>query len=175
MRLPLLVTLLLAVGCAHEAPAAARHAAPATASKPGREPPPMRGVVDAHNAVRAKHNLPPMSWSPGAAAVAQAWANQCRWGHNPNNGERGENIAAYTGDPSPLQSVALWAGEAKDYDSAHNACRPGAQCGHYTQLVWAKTTRVGCAMTTCDFLGAGTTFVVCDYEPPGNYIGERPY
>ncbi|KAL3692376.1 hypothetical protein R1sor_006027 [Riccia sorocarpa] len=39
-------------------------------------------------------------------------------------------------------------------------------------IVWKATTKVGCASAKCP---AGGTFTVCSYNPPGNYIGERPY
>ena len=41
--------------------------------------------------------------------------------------------------------------------------------GHYTQMVWPTTTRVGCAMAT----NAGNDFLVCRYSPAGNVTG-RP-
>jgi pathogenesis-related protein 1 len=44
-------------------------------------------------------------------------------------------------------------------------------CGHYTQIVWRNTKAVGCAVG-----GKGAREVwVCDYDPPGNYVGQRPY
>jgi hypothetical protein len=63
---------------------------------------------------------------------------------------------------------------------ATNACAAGEPCGHYTQLVWRGTTRVGCGKATCTVnspFGAGFPtweYYVCDYEPPGN-SGARPY
>ncbi|CAG0911739.1 unnamed protein product, partial [Cyprideis torosa] len=42
-----------------------------------------------------------------------------------------------------------WAIEAQHYDYGSNSCRPGEQCGHYTQMVWRDTRQVGCAMTLC--------------------------
>ncbi len=144
--------------------------------------------LDAQNAVR--HNaqpapspkLPDFTWSADAASVAQAWANNCVYEHNAGRGQRGENIAANT-PPSAwtLQDVVnAWAGEAKDYDYATNTCASGKECGHYTQIVWRDTVRVGCAQQLCTtnspFSGGGSwEFWVCDYEPPGNYVGQRPY
>ena len=44
-------------------------------------------------------------------------------------------------------------------------------CGHYTQVVWANTLSVGCGVAVCPT----GTIVVCNYAPPGNYVGEKPY
>jgi hypothetical protein len=70
--------------------------------------------------------------------------------------------------------VESWASEARWYDYESNTCRApeDESCGHYTQIVWADTTRAGCGMTVCD--GKGQIWV-CDYEPAGNVIGRRPY
>jgi hypothetical protein len=77
--------------------------------------------------------------------------------------------------------VGAWAAEASDYDYARNTCAAGKVCGHYTQLVWRATTRVGCATQVCDRNSPfGSRFPtwqlwVCNYAPPGNYVGQRPY
>ncbi|HEY5676936.1 MAG TPA: CAP domain-containing protein [Myxococcales bacterium] len=145
--------------------------------------------LDAQNAVRRAPRppppspLPPLTWSEAAASVAASWAAGCNYQHNPNRGERGENIAA-SAPPGRWQltdAVAAWAGEASDYDYASNTCAAGKQCGHYTQIVWASTLRAGCAHKLCTAnspFGSGAPqwdFWVCDYEPPGNFVGQRPY
>ena len=43
--------------------------------------------------------------------------------------------------------------------------------GHYTQMVWRETTALGCGEAICN----KTLIVACNYDPPGNYIGRRPY
>jgi pathogenesis-related protein 1 len=144
--------------------------------------------LDAQNAVRRAPQpapaspLPPFTWSLDAAAVARSWANGCVYQHNSNRGQRGENIAASSpGYLDVPKTVAAWAGEAADYDYQSNTCASGKECGHYTQLVWRDTARAGCAQARCHSnspFGAqfpDWDFFVCDYEPPGNYIGQRPY
>jgi hypothetical protein len=133
--------------------------------------------------------LPALDWSASAEAVAQAWASGCVYQHNGGRSAdgipRGENIAATApggrADATPAYVVGLWAGEWPDYTYATNSCAAGKVCGHYTQLVWRGTTRVGCARARCTTnspFGASFPtwdFFVCDYEPPGNYAGQRPY
>ncbi|MCA1825634.1 MAG: CAP domain-containing protein [Myxococcales bacterium] len=163
---------------------------PAMQEVPVTAPPTMEALawLDAQNAVRQNARpvpsppLTPLTWSADAAAVALAWAQNCTYQHNQNRGLRGENIAANgpSGSWSLQGVVDAWAGEAADYDLANNSCASGKECGHYTQLVWRDTTRAGCAHATCNrnspFAGISTwDFWVCDYEPPGNVVGQKPY
>ncbi|KAI7979322.1 hypothetical protein LOK49_Contig397G00006 [Camellia lanceoleosa] len=45
-------------------------------------------------------------------------------------------------------------------------------CGHYTQVVWADTQKVGCASATCNH-ELGILFI-CSYDPTGNYPNVNP-
>jgi hypothetical protein len=64
-----------------------------------------------------------------------------------------------------------------DYDYATNKC--SGVCGHYTQIVWGATTHLGCAKKTCTTnnpFGKGSWEIwVCNYSPPGNFVGKKPY
>jgi len=73
----------------------------------------------------------------------------------------------------PTDVVNAWASEIEFYDYETNSCEEGQMCGHYTQVVWADTERVGCAYRTCD--GLGSQVWVCNYYPAGNFNGEKPY
>ncbi|WP_375768714.1 CAP domain-containing protein [Archangium gephyra] len=146
-------------------------------------------MVAAHNAARTKAKptpspaLPPLTWSPEAAKVAQAYVKQCQFEHNKNRGKFGENLAAAAppGSKTNAQVVEDWASEAADYSYATNKCAPGKVCGHYTQVVWRNTTQVGCATAICTKNSPfGSQFPtwqlwVCNYTPPGNYVGQKPY
>ncbi|KAH8498627.1 hypothetical protein H0E87_017527 [Populus deltoides] len=88
-----------------------------------------------------------------------------------SNGPYGENLAKGSGSFTGTAAVNLWVAEKPCYDYASNSC-VGGQCLHYTQVVWRNSVRVGCARVKCT---NGWWFVSCNYDPPGNYIGERPY
>jgi uncharacterized protein YkwD len=145
----------------------------------------MVGMTAAHNAARAAVDppadqpLPPLSWSSELAAVAQAHADKCVFRHSANG--YGENLFATSSgaSPAPEDVVGSWIGEADSYDLASNACS-GATCGHYTQVVWADSLRLGCGIASCadgsPFEGGSAwQFWVCTYDPPGNFVGQRPY
>jgi pathogenesis-related protein 1 len=141
-----------------------------------------RSFVDAHNAVRAAAQpapsppLPPVSWSEDVADVARDWAARCVFEHS--SAALGENLAIFSSpSATPEQVVEAWASEVADYDYADNRCAAGAQCGHYTQVVWRDSTSIGCAAVACeDVVGFGDGLLfVCNYDPPGNYVGRRPY
>lgn len=156
------------------------------------EPPELAGITAAHNQVRAGVGVGPLTWDPALATIASAWAAQCvdavaPFGlidHNPNRSVGylldgvatyvGENIYGTSGDASGAGAVGAWAAEVANYSYATNGCAAGKVCGHYTQVVWRATSRVGCAKHDC----AGLTYhstIVCDYGPGGNVVGQRPY
>jgi hypothetical protein len=119
----------------------------------------LEAMLNGHNQARCEVDppaatMPAMIWDDQLAAVAEAHANAGVFQHNPNRQADyvaaggppgvpvGENIAA--GNLSPTQVVGLWVQERINYDHATNLCAQGQQCGHYTQVVWADTIRVGC-------------------------------
>ncbi|KAB2085900.1 hypothetical protein ES319_A05G428100v1 [Gossypium barbadense] len=128
------------------------------------------------NAARAANRMPPLVWDERLAHYAQWYANQrhedCALRHS--NGPYGENIFWGGGDGwIPADAVAAWVSESKWYNYWSNSCAGGQECGHYTQIVWSSTKRVGCARVVCD--GGKGVFMTCNYDPPRNFIGERPY
>jgi hypothetical protein len=187
----------LALCCAAGAdrPAARRPEDPVRpAATPVPADPVAAELLRLHNAARASARpapvpaLPPLGWSAAAASAAQAWADRCEWGHDPSLPARGmgQNIfAAASSAPevvaTPAEAVGSWVGEAASYHHGANRCDAGKVCGHYTAVVWRTTTAVGCAHRRCTRhspFGAGLPrwdYWVCNYVPPGNWVGEKPY
>ncbi|XP_037540507.1 peptidase inhibitor 16, partial [Nematolebias whitei] len=119
-------------------------------------------------------------WDSSLKLMAEAYAAKCIWNHNPELEETGENLYAGTGPLDFAQAVEKWFMEHLDYDFQNNTCDEVKMCGHYTQMVWADTHRVGCAFHLCDKMDGldwedRTSFLVCNYFPAGNYEGVRPY
>ena len=128
-------------------------------------------------------NMPAIFRSQSLAQSSNNWASRCIWGHSGTPGV-GENIYAIS-IRSPNTSafnvdipVQAWGSEKPYYFYNTNTCATGQVCGHYTQMIWANTRFVGCAIQDCPIitnLGYGGTYVVCQYSPPGNFGGQRPY
>lgn len=143
-------------------------------------------MLAAHNAARAAVDpaaataIPALEWSDDLAKVASDYAKECRFEHS--EGEYGENLFATSLSARPAAVVKPWVDEKADFDYASNTCAAGKVCGHYTQVVWAKSLRVGCGYADCiensPFDGSPSPRWqnwVCNYDPPGNYVGQKPY
>jgi pathogenesis-related protein 1 len=132
-----------------------------------------REMVTAHNTVRSALKLPSLQWSAELATISQKWADtlvaQRRFAHNPDS-PYGENLFMITGGAAASSMVVeQWISESRDYDYQTNKCN--GVCGHYTQVVWRRTRKVGCAVAR----GSGREVWVCSYDPPGNFVGAWPY
>jgi uncharacterized protein YkwD len=123
--------------------------------------------LQAHNRYRSLHAAPGVTWSAALAQSARDWAGTCPSGHSAT--PYGENIAYASRNKSAADVVALWYGEKAGYDFAKPGQQPGT--GHFTQVVWKKTARIGCAHSA-GCAGAWSDIWVCQYSPPGNIAGK---
>lgn len=114
-----------------------------------------------------------MQWSEPLAAIAREWAEGLiasgKFEH-PFRPPYGVNLYEITGGSArPAEVVKDWAGEAQDYTYSTNTC--AAVCGHYTQVIWNDTKEIGCGVAR----GGEREIWVCEYDPPGNFVGKKPY
>ncbi len=138
--------------------------------------------VAAHNRWRANYGTANVEWDATIAAFAQEWAdNQAAAGTMNHRDENpyGENLFSGTaGAYGPDAVVDAWGGEVKDWDLActgdlEQCCKvEWWNCAHFTQVVWSKTTKIGCGKATS---ASGNDIVVCNYSPKGNYSGVSPF
>lgn len=153
----------------------------------------IENILNAHNKARQKAGVPNLLWSNTLEKYAQEWAaylksnKQCGLLHRPSTGSQkqkyGENLF-YLGPVkwsngkiaqqqlSEQLVVNKWLGEKSNYDITSNTCKAGSVCGHYTQVMWKKSTQLGCAAVACN---NQAQVVVCNYDPPGNFSGQRPF
>lgn len=152
---------------------------PATAAErtfPGFE----QAIVRMHDVEREAVGAPPLQWDADLAKDAADWARHLsdvnelvHWSEeNDDDNEQGENlwmgtrgyyslpamIKGWSDEKRPLARMASWE------DDYH-------QVGHYTQMVWSGTRKVGCAVAS----NRENDVLVCRYWPAGNVIGEQPY
>ena len=132
-------------------------------------------IVNKHNEYRNDVGVSNLKWSNHLAIEAQKWADElvsqnCAFKHS--GSVHGENIYWSSGGSQGTSAVISWASEIKYYHGQKVSYSNYTKFGHYTQIVWYSTTEVGCAMSTCK---NGSTIWVCNYNPPGNYIGSKAY
>lgn len=131
----------------------------------------LASFLHTHNRVRAEHCAPPLVWSSEIAHRAQAWAEElaargCAFEHS--HGPYGENLARGTAGvhDDPVEIVHLWYRELEHYNFGVGGF--SLATGHFTQVVWTGSRRLGCGTSTCN----GKRIWVCNYDPPGNYRGQ---
>lgn len=160
------------------------------------------GMTAAHNQKRALVDATPplgeLVWDTEIATFAQGYADQlaqrCSNQLMHNNSDYGENLAAFFSFGgggsgligSPEQVVTNWYNEIDCWtygtirgtevcDMACTSAMRSNGCGHYTQVAWRGTERVGCGVASCNNGGSRIEYWVCNYDPPGNWVGMAPY
>ncbi|XP_010903200.2 cysteine-rich secretory protein LCCL domain-containing 1 [Esox lucius] len=154
-------------------------------------------ILDLHNKLRGEvyppaSNMEHMVWDTELERTAEEWAETCLWEHGPASllPQIGQNLGAHWGWPRPPTfHVQAWYDEVKDFSFPYpQECDPycpyrcsGPVCTHYTQLVWATSSRIGCAINMCYNMNvwgqiwAKAVYLVCNYSPKGNWWGHAPY
>ena len=135
-------------------------------------------ILDLHNKTRAEVGVAPLRWDPYLACRAISYgptlAQYDRPVHSPRTGRETsrENLLQALRGTSPAAMMNVWIAERRYF-------RPGifpdvsttgnwADVGHYTQMVWPRTTSVGCGVQR----GIGRfDWLICRYSPPGNKDG----
>uniref|UniRef100_A0A8D2IQX7 Cysteine rich secretory protein LCCL domain containing 1 n=1 Tax=Varanus komodoensis TaxID=61221 RepID=A0A8D2IQX7_VARKO len=157
----------------------------------------MQSILDLHNKLRGQvypqaSNMEYMTWDVELERSAQSWAETCLWEHGPSSllPSIGQNLGAHWGRYRPLTfHVQSWYDEVRDFTYPYpQECDPycpykcsGPVCTHYTQVVWATSNRIGCAVNLCHNMNVWgqiwpkAIYLVCNYSPKGNWWGHAPY
>jgi uncharacterized protein YkwD len=130
-------------------------------------------ILEAHNSARGAFGSPDLVWDEALQTNAQAWADhlaQTGSFAHARQSEDGENL--WMGSASAYQleeMVGAWIAEKQYFKHGIfpnvSTTQKWSDVGHYTQIVWKTTTKVGCALAT----GGGNDILVCRYGPPGNW------
>ena len=145
---------------------------------------------------RGSTNQPPASnmmelqWDDELSVVAQRLADQCVFSHDCADCRQvqrfrvGQNLyQSFNNRPGDLstewtKAVESWYGEISLFpptEASVTNYQFSPDTGHYTQMMWSSTTRLGCGMaefTRGRFL---TRLLVCNYGEAGNIIGAPMY
>jgi len=136
-------------------------------------------VLKTHNDLRAQYGSRPLAWDPVLAAQARSYgptlAQYDRPVHSPRTGRewsRENLLQALRGTPTSGM-LNVWVGESRYFTPGifPNVSTTGnwADVGHLTQMLWADTTTVGCAVQR----GIGNfDWLICRYAPAGNKDGK---
>jgi uncharacterized protein YkwD len=115
---------------------------------------------DVTSSYRRQHSSPALVWDAAIAAQAAAYVAGCPKGHSGASGV-GENLA--WGYDSLSAAVEAWYNEVQAYDFSKGGF--SGSTGHFTQLVWKDTSKVGCAVNrACEM----ATYI-CQYAAPGGW------
>ncbi|XGW02591.1 hypothetical protein V3C99_014547 [Haemonchus contortus] len=107
------------------------------------------------------------------------WVSKCNYGHSRKEGY-GENIWASSDNHMDLKQAAessssMWFAELEERGVGEELKFTeqlfSKKVGHYTQMVWQDSTRIGCAVKWCDEI----TFAACQYQTPGNTMTYNIY
>ncbi|BFZ03588.1 hypothetical protein BsWGS_06627 [Bradybaena similaris] len=141
-------------------------------------------ILAIHNKLRASvtpfaGDMLLMKWDPEVEMNARHWAEACvrtatgGFTHDslrfiPGRFSLGQNIG--WGQPNITKAIDEWFAEKANYDPRFgemlNGLPDDKNFGHYTQIVWARTSQLGCAASICD----KTKFWVCEYGRGGNVL-----
>jgi hypothetical protein len=143
-------------------------------------------LLAAHNRERAELGIAPLRWDPALVASAERWGGElAELGDieheaddpdDPDPDPEGENLWMGTRSAwAPEEMVGMWIAEKAHFVPGRfpEVSRTGSyeDVGHYTQLMWRDTGRVGCAVVS----NSDDDILVCRYAQAGNVYGERPF
>jgi len=144
----------------------------------------LQQVLDLHNEYRCMHGVPLFTWDDEIASNAKAWASKGKYEHSTSESRKiqgeqcGENIAWGYPNRSGTDSTRAWYNEIKFTKPSGTANGPkdstpkGQVIGHYTQIVWKSSTKLGCAKGSAVSMGHSGDFWVCQYCIAGNFLGQ---
>lgn len=127
-------------------------------------------MLSEHNNKRSKHGAQSLTWDGELEKYAQDYADQysCSGSLSHSGGPYGENLAV--GYDSATKALDAWYDEIDEYDFSNPGF--GESTGHFTQVVWKDSSKLGCAYKDCG--GSTGRYIICSYQNPGNVIGRFP-
>jgi len=154
-------------------------------------------VLDYHNRLRSRvasgstgqppaENMVQLQWDSELARVAQRLADQCKFQHDCSDCRRvqrfrvGQNIYQSFNTRSEKNdwtaAIDSWFNEIKIFPSSSvSNYKFASATGHYSQMMWAKTSRIGCGVTSFRSGRFISRLYVCNYGESGNVLRQPVY
>lgn len=133
-------------------------------------------------------NMMQMSWDDELARIAQMHADQCKFEHDCTECRKterfgvGQNLYIYKQSQQTKtendwnRAINDWYSEVDDFSPLNiEPFKFSSDTGHYTQVVWARSYKVGCGTTTYKDGRWFTSLYVCNYGPNGNFLRGQMY
>ncbi|XP_051164449.1 venom allergen 3-like [Leptopilina boulardi] len=126
--------------------------------------------------------MPDLEWDEKLAKLAQKWADTCNYGHDRClfGNAMGQNLGFIShSDESQLNYPSIvqgWYDEVKIFDGSQveNVMNFGGSA-HYTQMISANTTKIGCGAIRYKSDGMTRIQLTCNYSPFVNMMGNGLY
>jgi len=158
----------------------------------------VKEVLDYHNRLRSRvavgstsqppaANMLQLTWDPELARVAQRLADQCKFSHDCPDCRRvkrfkvGQNLyQSFTTRSSEksnwVKAIDSWFTEIKLFPTTSvSSYKFSPATGHYSQMMWAKTSKIGCGVTAFRSGRFNTRLYVCNYGQTGNILRQQVY
>ena len=132
-------------------------------------------LLDRHNLYRRRHQAPNLQSLPALEKIAQSYSEKLlslgyliHSGNTYNGNYIGENLYfGYNVKNLGTKPVDAWYEEIKDYDFSKSEFT--SRTGHFTQVVWKNSRKLGCGVACTD---TAYCYITCNYYPGGNYLGQ---
>ena len=136
-----------------------------------------------HNKARNDVGVAPLTWSSELSSYAQEWADHlaknsgCKLEHRSSSGNNGKNYGENIAMRPPQNHSAkdaskAWYDEISQFTNVILNENNWYDTGHYSQMVWHNTTQLGIGSAKC---ANGNYIIVANYDPSGNYMGQKAY
>lgn len=157
-------------------------------------------ILQGHNVVRSRAGLSPLEWSSGLQKLASdrvyKLANEGCYIKHSSTSYRwyaagfnyvGENLYKVINmAPTGVDIADAWYAEIDDYtfgdvgkpcvkEKCLGRTSPPCTIGHFTQMMWEKSSSLGCGLAECPNQAKRTFIAVCHYGPGGNIAGQEPF
>merc|ERR1719312_1227933 len=119
------------------------------------------------------HGVGKLAWDDKLAKKAQSLAEKGEVKHSSAEelGDTGENIA-WGPSQNATSAVEGWYNEVEFTKNGTAESDKDHTIGHYTQVVWKSSLKLGCAKGKATKDGKDVDFWVCQYSPQGNVKGK---